>query len=98
LRLYVCYQARECADEVPKVQRQAKAFGLEIMKLELINDDCMNVMRDYPDNYFDLAIVDPPYGIEKAFSATSRIAKYGNLETVNDLKPNNLFFKTLFNI
>ena len=32
-----------------------------MMKLELINDDCMNVMRDYPDNYFDLAIVDPPY-------------------------------------
>ena len=33
------------------------------MKLELINGDCMNVMKDYPDNYFDLAVVDPPYGI-----------------------------------
>ena len=33
------------------------------MNLNLINDDCMSVMRDYPDNYFDLAIVDPPYGI-----------------------------------
>jgi len=25
--------------------------------------DCMEVMKQYPDNYFDLAIVDPPYGI-----------------------------------
>mgnify|MGYP000678163045 CR=1 FL=1 len=27
------------------------------------NVDCMEIMREYPDNYFDLAIVDPPYGI-----------------------------------
>lgn len=26
------------------------------------NMDCMDGMREYPDNYFDLAIVDPPYG------------------------------------
>ena len=31
--------------------------------IELILDDCMNVMKDYKDNHFDLAIVDPPYGI-----------------------------------
>ena len=24
--------------------------------------DCMDGMRDFPDKYFDLAIVDPPYG------------------------------------
>ncbi len=27
------------------------------------NIDCMDFMRDKPDNYYDLAIVDPPYGI-----------------------------------
>jgi len=27
------------------------------------NKDCMEGMKEYPDNYFDLAIVDPPYGI-----------------------------------
>ena len=32
--------------------------------IKLINDDCMNVMKDYEDDHFDLAIVDPPYGIE----------------------------------
>lgn len=26
------------------------------------NEDCLPRMKEYPDNYFDLAIVDPPYG------------------------------------
>ena len=25
--------------------------------------DCMDAMKDYPNNHFDLAVVDPPYGI-----------------------------------
>jgi site-specific DNA-methyltransferase (adenine-specific) len=25
--------------------------------------DCVQGMKEYPDKYFDLAIVDPPYGI-----------------------------------
>ena len=31
--------------------------------IDLILDDCMNVMKNYDDNHFDLAIVDTPYGI-----------------------------------
>jgi site-specific DNA-methyltransferase (adenine-specific) len=27
------------------------------------NEDCLEAMKRYPDNYFDLAVVDPPYGI-----------------------------------
>lgn len=34
-------------------------------QINLINDDCMNVMKEYADNHFDLAIVDPPYGIDR---------------------------------
>lgn len=30
---------------------------------EVFNEDCMIGMSRYPDKYFDLAIVDPPYGI-----------------------------------
>jgi DNA modification methylase len=30
---------------------------------ELYNMDCIQGMKHYPDNYFDLAICDPPYGI-----------------------------------
>ena len=29
---------------------------------EFINADCMEYLPKYPDNYFDLAICDPPYG------------------------------------
>jgi len=34
-------------------------------KIEITNEDNMELMKRYPDNYFDLAIVDPPYGIER---------------------------------
>ena len=33
---------------------------------EVTNEDCMEGMARYPDKYFDLAIVDPPYGINIA--------------------------------
>lgn len=26
------------------------------------NMDCMDAMREFPDNFFELAVVDPPYG------------------------------------
>ena len=29
---------------------------------EFYNEDCMEGMKRYPDKFFDLAIVDPPYG------------------------------------
>jgi site-specific DNA-methyltransferase (adenine-specific) len=32
-------------------------------KITITNEDNMALMARYPDNYFDLAIVDPPYGI-----------------------------------
>lgn len=32
-------------------------------KIQITNEDNMALMSRYPDNYFDLAIVDPPYGI-----------------------------------
>lgn len=31
--------------------------------IKLLNIDCMEYMATVPDKYFDLAIVDPPYGI-----------------------------------
>lgn len=33
---------------------------------EVTNEDCMVGMARYPDKYFDLAIVDPPYGLDLA--------------------------------
>ena len=35
-------------------------------KIELHNVDCLPFMRECADKQFDLAIVDPPYGIDVA--------------------------------
>ena len=44
---------------------------------EVYNMDCIEGMKEYPDKYFDLAIVDPPYGI----GAGSK--KFINRKTLN---------------
>lgn len=72
---------------------------MEVIKnITLYNADCMEVMRSFKDKEYDLAIVDPPYGIDKAFQPTSRIAKYGRLDSVNDWKPTKEYFDELFRI
>src|SRR5690554_5954397 len=65
---------------------------------ELYNMDWMEGMRHFPDKYFELAIVDPPYGIDKAFTQTSRISKYGQTATANDAKPSKEYFQELFRV
>ena len=36
--------------------------------IELLNMDCMDYMAKQPDKAFDLAIVDPPYGLDSRLS------------------------------
>jgi len=53
------------------------------MTVELLNIDCMEYMKGLDDNAFDLAIVDPPYGIgENGDRNKSR----GKLATAKDYK------------
>ena len=68
------------------------------------NIDCMIGMAEYEDNHFDLAIVDPPYGIER-FQQTNRDGKKNT--TVNlkasqlnkwDIKPKQEYFEELFRV
>ena len=33
------------------------------LKIEIINGDCLDVLKKYPDNYFDSVVTDPPYGL-----------------------------------
>jgi len=44
-------------------------------KIKITNEDNMELMARYPDNYFDLAIVDPPYGIDSKISTKSSLNK-----------------------
>lgn len=41
-----------------------------MMDAGFYNMDCMDAMRQFPDKFFDLAIVDPPYGSGGAHSQT----------------------------
>lgn len=49
----------ELSPEQAEPIREPIGFG----SLDLRLADCMDVMKGFPDGYFDLAIVDPPYGI-----------------------------------
>ncbi len=50
------------------------------MKSEIFNQDCMIGMKDFPDNYFDLAVIDPPYGFMKSDNLNFRYDKiYENI-------------------
>jgi len=40
-----------------------EVFISEMLDFGFYNMDCMDGMKEFPDKYFDLAIVDPPYGI-----------------------------------
>ena len=45
------------------------------MAIELLNIDCMEYMATLPDKAFDLAIVDPPYGINVANNTTGTVIR-----------------------
>jgi site-specific DNA-methyltransferase (adenine-specific) len=75
-------------------------------KINLHHIDCMDFMRDIPDGYYELAIVDPPYGIgETAKRAKQRVPKtqskkwknrrapeYGGSDTWDDNSPQSEYF------
>lgn len=42
--------------------------------ITLVHGDCMDYMRGLPDNAFDLAVVDPPYG-----SGNQQVGKFGGV-------------------
>lgn len=46
--------------------------------IQLLNIDCMEYMKTVPDKYFDLAVVDPPYGIDAANVLSGPRRKSGN--------------------
>lgn len=74
---------------------------------QLHNMDCMEGMKLYPDNHFDLAIVDPPYGIEKQISVgggshTKASVKFHHLYSEQhkkwDVAPSPEYFDELFRV
>ena len=59
------------------------------------NMDCMDGMSEFPDKYFDLAIVDPPYGIKRLENPNGRLKKYGDTRKANNNIPDIEYFEEL---
>jgi len=70
--------------------------------LDLQNIDCMELMAKYPDDYFDLAIVDPPYGIKMDSGCDNgTVGKYGtkhNPKEWDSKTPDAEYWKELFRV
>tara|TARA_R110001632_G_scaffold54557_2_gene133716 strand:- start:971 stop:1615 length:645 start_codon:yes stop_codon:yes gene_type:complete len=72
--------------------------------IKITNEDNMELMKRYPDNHFDLAIVDPPYGInaddknstdkKQSKKSASKSKDYGS-QKWDDAIPNEDYFKEL---
>ena len=77
----------------------------KIGNITLYNADCMEVMKAFKDKQFDLAIVDPPYGIDmaqKLFKRGQTCKKNGYKEHLNKdwdkQVPKQIYFDELFRI
>jgi len=60
--------------------------------------DCMELMAQYPDKHFDLAIVDPPYGNNDAMgikNGNGHKAERKNYKLFSDNAPTELYFNEL---
>ena len=69
--------------------------------MKITNEDNMQLMARYPDKYFDLAIVDPPYGLERLQKGSLRLGgvKGNYKEKLEwDKKPTEKYFNELFRV
>lgn len=73
--------------------------------IELLNEDCMAVMARYPDKYFDLAVVDPPYGLGidgQKLNNTNKNPKHNRKEHAkkswDNYTPDESYFKELMRV
>ena len=71
-------------------------------KITLYNADCMDILKQTPDKYYSLCIVDPPYGININVSIGRRKgnkkSNYHKFAGEDNGIPNEEYFKELFRV
>jgi site-specific DNA-methyltransferase (adenine-specific) len=79
--------------------------GRDSGMIQITNEDNMQLMARYPDKYFDLAIVDPPYGGGGHHQGNKQIKggkgySYGPKEKTDlwDIAPKQQYFDELFRV
>lgn len=68
--------------------------------LDLRNMDCMKLMAEYSDKHFDLAIVDPPYGLGDNIltQGGTWASKYSKGDAAWDIAPTHEYFAELMRV
>ena len=67
--------------------------------MNITNEDNMELMARYEDNYFDLAIVDPPYGIDAGkMTMGSGKHEFVKGKDWDSCAPNDEYFNELFRV
>jgi len=67
---------------------------------EVFNSDCLDAMKSFPDNYFDLAVVDVPYtdnydAMKQISVSNNAKARDYNYNSLTNAKPNCEYFTEL---
>ena len=68
------------------------------MVSEVFCMDCMEYMRTMPDKFFDLAIVDPPYGIGRSCMGEKKKWKSYKPKDWDKSSPDRRYFEELFRV
>lgn len=69
------------------------------MPTKLLNIDCNEYMKDIPDQYFDLAIVDPPYGLNISKEKPRASGRWNyNPKNWDQSVPDDSYFEELFRV
>ncbi len=68
--------------------------------MNLTNEDNMELMARYPDKYFDLAIVDPPYGIgaSEMTMGSGKNKQYKKGKNWDNVLPSDEYFNEMFRV
>ena len=73
----------------------------DVTSSAVFQEDCVEVMKRYPNNYFDVAIVDPPYSenfnTDACANNKAKKGKY-DIETLNGYKPTGEYWEELFRV
>ena len=93
---------REIADGMLPIQPD-----FQVKQVKCYNIDCMAFMKTIPDNFYELAIVDPPYGIERFKKCKQNedintkdvfANKFLGNEKFNNTKPTKEYWVELFRV
>lgn len=71
---------------------------IQLENITAIHGDCIDFMKDIPDKYFDLAIVDPPYEGNDAIglkNSKGHTAKRKNYKVFKNIAPDENYFREL---